>query len=36
MVGQAANVASAELAIDDGEGESDAVAVGEGRGWMEL
>jgi hypothetical protein len=30
------DVAGAELAVDLGEGEADAVAVGEGRGWVEM
>jgi hypothetical protein len=36
VVGQTADVACAQLAVDLGEGEANAVAVGQRRGWVDL
>src|SRR5208283_1514842 len=36
VVGQSADVACAELAVDHGKGEADAIAVGQRRGWVDL
>lgn len=36
MIGQAAEVAGVELAVDFAEGEADAVTIGKGWGWVQL